>query len=156
MLVILIIVAILIIAAILVSQDFFKKSHDIGGETSRSSSNRNNQKIITEYDFDIVGEQSYQQNLARISGQKELRSKHFECSAIVISEPSNRFDKNAIRVEINGLIVGYIPKEKAKKLSRYSVRKTVPALINGGWKDDYSEGNYGVKLAIDNLNELTQ
>lgn len=154
--VILILVAIVIIAAIFVSQDFFKKSHDIGGETLRNGTNLNNQNIVIEYDFDIVGEQSYQQNLARISGLKELRSKHFECYALVVSEPSNKFDKNAIRVEINGLVVGYIPKEKAKKLSRYSVRKTVPALINGGWKDDYSEGNYGVKLAINNLNELTQ
>lgn len=154
--VILILVAIVIIAAVLVSQDFFKKSHDIGSETLRNGSHLNSQKIITEYDFDIVGEQSYQQNLAKISGLKELRSKHFECYALVVSEPSNKFDKNAIRVEINGLIVGYIPKEKAKKLSKYSIRKTVPALINGGWKDDYSEGNYGVKLAINNLNELTK
>lgn len=152
--VIFILVAILIIAAILVSQDFFKKSHDIGGETLKNGSHLNSQKIITEYDFDIVGEQSYQQNLARISGLKELRSKHFECYALVISEPSNKFDKNAIRVEINGLVVGYVPKEKAKKLSKYSIRKTVPALINGGWRDDYSEGNYGVKLAIKNVSDL--
>ena len=106
------------------------------------------------YNFDIVGEQSYQKNLAKIAGEKEDKSKFFECYAKVSSEPFNKYDKNAIKVEINGLLVGYISKVEAVRLAGKVVNKTVPAVINGGWVDNDSEGSYGVKLAINNIVDL--
>lgn len=111
-------------------------------------------KSNNSYTFDIVGEQSYQKNLKKIAGSKEEESKFFECLAVVSSEPSNQYDKNAIKVEINGLLVGYISKVEAARLAGKAVNKTVPAVINGGWKDDDTEGNYGVKLAINNPSDL--
>lgn len=118
-------------------------------DTSSSVKKSNNS-----YTFDIVGEQSYQKNLKKIAGSKEEESKFFECLAVVSSEPSNQYDKNAIKVEINGLLVGYISKVEAARLAGKAVNKTVPAVINGGWKDDDTEGNYGVKLAINNPSDL--
>lgn len=106
------------------------------------------------YTYDIVGEHAYQNNLKKIAGPKEEESKFFECYAKVSSDPFNQYDKNAIKVEINGLIVGYISKVEAAKLAGRVINKTVPAVIDGGWLDDDGEGSYGVKLAITNTNNL--
>ena len=108
----------------------------------------------TSYAYNIVGEQSYQNNLKKIAGPKEEESKFFECYAKVSSEPLNQYDKNAVKVEINGLLVGYLSKSEAAKLSSKVVNKTVPAVIDGGWKDEESTGSYGVKLAINNIYDL--
>lgn len=106
------------------------------------------------YLVDIVGEQSYQANLRKIAGPKQERSKYVEVMARVVSEPFNAYDKNAIKIEISGLTVGYLSRDDAKLLAGKVINKTVPALINGGWLDDDSEGSYGVKLGIESLNEL--
>lgn len=104
--------------------------------------------------YNIVGEQSYQNNLKKIAGPKEEESKFFECYAKVSSEPFNQHDKNAVKVEINGLLVGYLSRGEAAKLAGKVVNKTVPAVIDGGWDDGDSIGSYGVKLAINNVNDL--
>ena len=106
------------------------------------------------YAYNIVGEQSYQNNLRKIAGPKEEESKFFECYAKVSSEPYNQYDKNAVKVEINGLLVGYLSKGEAAKLAGKVINKTVPAVIDGGWKDEESTGSYGVKLAINNVSDL--
>ena len=108
----------------------------------------------TSYAYNIVGEQSYQNNLKKIAGPKEEESKFFECYAKVSSEPFNQYDKNAVKVEINGLLVGYLSRGEAAKLAGKVVNKTVAAVIDGGWKDEESTGSYGVKLAINNVNDL--
>lgn len=106
------------------------------------------------YIYDIVGEASYQENLKKIAGEKEEISKFHECLAKVISEPTNKHDKDAVKVEINGLTVGYLSRAEAKKLAGKRINKTVPAVINGGWDDGDSTGQYGVKLAINSVNDL--
>lgn len=106
------------------------------------------------YLVDIVGEQSYQANLRKIAGPKQEKSKYVEVMARVVSEPFNAYDKNAVKIEINGLTVGYLSRNDAKLLAGKVTNKTVPALINGGWLDNDSEGSYGVKLGIQSLNEL--
>lgn len=108
----------------------------------------------TSYAYNIVGEQSYQNNLRKIAGPKEEESKFFEYYAKVRSEPYNQYDKNAVKVEINGLLVGYLSKGEAAKLAGKVINKTVPAVIDGGWKDEQSTGSYGVKLAINNVSDL--
>ncbi len=106
------------------------------------------------YLVDIVGEQSYQANLRKIARPKQEKSKYVEVMARVVSEPFNAYDKNAVKIEINGLTVGYLSRNDAKLLAGKVINKTVPALINGGWLDNDSEGSYGVKLGIQSLNEL--
>ncbi|PPC04345.1 hypothetical protein SOI76_12015 [Acinetobacter pittii] len=106
------------------------------------------------YLVDIVGEQSYQANLRKIAGPKQEKSKYVEVMARVVSEPFNAYDKNAVKIEINGLTVGYLSRDDAKLLAGKVINKTVPALINGGWLNSDSEGSYGVKLGIQSLNEL--
>ena len=119
-----------------------------------SETNINPALSNTSYAYNIVGEQSYQNNLKKIADPKEEESKFFECYAKVSSEPLNQYDKNAVKVEINGLLVGYLSRSEAAKLAGKVVNKTVPAVIDGGWKDEESTGSYGVKLAINNVNDL--
>lgn len=106
------------------------------------------------YIYNIVGEQAYQNNLKKIAGPKEEESKFFECQAKVSSDPFNQYDKNAVKVEINGLLVGYLSRGDAAKLAGKVINKIVPAVIDGGWKDADSTGSYGVKLAINNVYDL--
>lgn len=109
---------------------------------------------MTTYNFNIVGEGAYQQNLKKIAGSKQELSKFHQCTARVISEPTNKFDKNAVKVEINDLLVGYLSKNDAQSLTGKNINKFIPAVIDGGWNDGDSEGQYGVKLAINSVREL--
>lgn len=120
-------------------------------ESNKKTINYNNSQ---NYTYEIVGEQSYQNNLHRIAGKKGKVSKFLEVMATATSEPSNPFDKNAVKVEINGLLVGYINKNDAKSIAGKRIKKAIPAVIVGGWLDGDSEGSYGVKLAINNIHDL--
>lgn len=124
------------------------------GKKAANETNINPALSNASYTYNIVGEQSYQNNLKKIAGPKEEESKFFECQAKVSSEPFNQYDKNAVKVEINGLTVGYLSKSEAAKLSGKVVNKIVPAVIDGGWFDADGEGSYGVKLAVNNVNDL--
>ena len=88
-----------------------------------SETNINPALSNTSYAYNIVGEQSYQNNLKKIAGPKEEESKFFECYAKVSSEPLNQYDKNAVKVEINGLLVGYLSRSEAAKLAGKVVNK---------------------------------
>lgn len=148
------IVVVIVVIAVLRVQEKNKSEEDARLLKNIFENNASNISLATSYTFDIVGEQSYQANLKKIAGKKEIKSKFFECYAKVSSEPFNKYDKNAVKVEINGLLVGYLNKNEASKLSGTVVNKTVPAVVNGGWLDDDSEGSYGVKLAINNIHDL--
>lgn len=143
---------ILIIIAICVGAYLLVKR--AGENTEQSAEQIGFNSNSRSYAFNIVGEQAYQDNLQKIAGKKEEESKFVEVTAKVLSDPFNKFDKNAVKVEIEGLLVGFLSKEQAKLLSGKVINKEVPAVIDGGWLDDESEGSYGVKLGINNLNDL--
>lgn len=109
------------------------------------------------FDFDIVGEQSYQGVLGQIAGPKTEDGVEFVCEAVVKPEPENPHDSNAVAVYIRGQKVGYLSRTEAKAwvaaLSRNGLSGQpflVDAMIVGGWRRPGSEGNYGVKLDIEN------
>ena len=112
------------------------------------------------YDIDIVGESHYQDNLEKICGERSKEGEEKQVRAMLILENNNPKDKNAIRVEINGLPVGYFDKMAAaefrKALKKTSIGNTpiqCEALIVGGWKRKNSIGSYGVKLDLPNGKE---
>lgn len=61
--------------------------------------------------FWITGRKYYQTELAI--------SEAGEHDAKLVREPDNEFDSNALRVDINGHKIGYIPKDKAEKLAAH-------------------------------------
>lgn len=137
-------IVIVIIVGVVVFIGFTIASHTIYRVTG-------NQK----YDFDIVGEASYQENLKKIAGEKQELSKRIKCIAIISLDPTNPHDKNAVKVTINQKTVGYFDRDKAMKFNLYlkekgmsSISLLVDAMIVGGWVDGKSEGHYGVKLDV--------
>lgn len=113
------------------------------------------------FDFNIVGELSYQSALAEITGGPTPDGHQHTCKAILIIDDTNEKDKSAVRVEIEEKTVGYLSRKHAKewrsamtraKLGKASV--TVPAQIVGGWtrparKSSAPTGLFGVKLDLD-------
>ncbi len=109
-----------------------------------------------DYQFNIVGESHHQTVLEKICGGRTEKGHEKECLATLICENNNPYDKNAVRVEINGMIVGHLKKEdavyyrvKLNKEGYPEIRATCPALIVGGWdrgKDD--QGYFGVRLDL--------
>lgn len=106
-----------------------------------------------QYPFEVVGESSYQGNIKKFAIQYENRGCFTEVIAKIIREPTNKYDKNACRVVINDLTVGYLPRNNAESwvrlLNKLNIHETaqinVNAVIVGGGSAEYS---YGVRLNI--------
>jgi hypothetical protein len=58
----------------------------------------------------VAGESHYQDALRRITGEGEVRH---QTEAHLVPEPGNPHDANAVRVEIDGHKVGYLPRTLA-------------------------------------------
>ena len=104
-------------------------------------------------EYSIVGTSKYQRELTRLFGPKGAHGAQEQCGAILVPEPKNPHDKNAIRCEIGGVHVGYLSREDAKAFARHFRRKklqsmAVAANVSGGWKNSKSEGSYGVAIEV--------
>lgn len=105
------------------------------------------------YPFEIVGESHYQSNIERFAIKREGKSCFTEVEAKIIRELNNSHDKNACRVDIKGLTVGYFPRNNAESWVKLLGRLNMPdnsevyvkAVIVGGGSKDYS---FGVRLDI--------
>jgi hypothetical protein len=116
----------------------------------------------TRYDgqfrVDAVGESRYQDALEAIAGGHTEEGAHLETVAVLMPEPSNRYDRNAVQVLIGGRVVGYLSRENAEVLQprilemARRTRKAVAcrALVVGGWdRGGGDRGHFGVRLYLD-------
>jgi hypothetical protein len=107
--------------------------------------------------LDIVGEQSYQDALRKLgapfTSEGPTRVDHL---AVLVPEPANRYDKNAVRVQVQGQRVGYLSRENAllyapvvrwaRDQGQYLVAH---AKLTGGWDRGGGDRGYiGVKLHV--------
>ena len=60
----------------------------------------------------MAGESHYQDALHAIAGSSDGEVR-FDTTAALVPEPSNPHDANAVRVEIDGRLVGYLPRAAA-------------------------------------------
>jgi HIRAN domain len=86
----------------------------------------------------VVGESFYQPALIAITGRHEWKDVQHPCTAILILEPSNPHDPNAVRVEIKSQLVGYLSRADAisygpylRRLARFHRLPYCQALISG-------------------------
>lgn len=109
------------------------------------------------YSVDIVGESKYQDALERICGGKTLDGVEEYVEASLILENSNKYDNNAVRIDIDGQTVGYLSRETAlqyrqglKKAGHPDLAKAVcGARIRGGWDRGRGDtGHFGVKIDL--------
>lgn len=109
-----------------------------------------------DFECDVVGESKYQNHLERIAGGRTDDSAKLRKQAILVLEDDNTHDKNAVRVYIDGLTVGYLSRETAKVYRRQLKRQKLPignytcdAMIVGGWdRSDGDVGHFGVRLDV--------
>jgi hypothetical protein len=108
---------------------------------------------VDDFWFDIVGEQSYAATLDDL-GRDELEAEgKVTLDFLVVPEPTNRFDPNAIRVAVDGHgTVGYFSREDAVDFAKLrelllaqGTAGTCRGILTGGWDTDI---NIGVRLAI--------
>ncbi|MDR6431007.1 HIRAN domain-containing protein [Brucella pseudogrignonensis] len=103
-----------------------------------------------EYDFNVVGESHYQRALEDIAGRSDESAEYY-CTAKLIPEPTNEYDKRAIRVDIDSRPVGYIPRDVTSDFHNILNGRSaaVDAVILGGWeRGRRGDGHFGVKLDV--------
>jgi hypothetical protein len=103
-----------------------------------------------DYNFDVVGESFQRDHLVALLKKHEvINDGSFLTPAMLVLEPSNIFDSNAVKVMVEGVQVGYIPKilsgDVTKKITGKGVTEyEVPARL--GWDTDNPMPLIGVRL----------
>ncbi|MDB5498586.1 MAG: hypothetical protein JWP28_2617 [Phenylobacterium sp.] len=106
-------------------------------------------------DFEIAGESHYQAALEAIAGH-EPQGVNLHCAALLVPEPDNHSDPNAVAVVIEGRRVGYLRREDAAgygaRLAALGVEgrpAACPAYVCGGFiTEDGDLIPYGVTLGL--------
>lgn len=103
--------------------------------------------------FDIVGESNYQAELEGLAGPKAKEGANVLTSAFLMPEPDNPYDPNAVMVVIADKTVGYLSRDDNKEFLQFLERVRASsafcnASIEGGWKNQRSEGSFCVRLDI--------
>ena len=104
----------------------------------------------------VVGESHYQSALRSAAGGRSVQmdgtnwDQAIPVLARLVPEPSNKFDRNAVAVEVGGRKVGYIPAERAADFQRVLLQlesrglaATCPGSITGG-----GGRHYGIFLRL--------
>lgn len=98
--------------------------------------------------LDVVGESHYQRELEEIAGGRTEDGVDLSVDAELVPQDDNPHDQNAVAVQVNGTIVGFLPREQAAAYRCAGRgREKHGARIVGGWyrgRDD--RGHFGVKL----------
>jgi hypothetical protein len=103
------------------------------------------------YSGEVVGESHYQRNLLKIAGGKAPEGVEIFVEAKLVLEDANPHDKHAVRVDIAGLTVGYLPRDRAFawRAGRPPLNYSCRAVIRGGWdRGGQDQGNFGVWLDL--------
>jgi hypothetical protein len=70
------------------------------------------------YEFAVVGVSRYRPALEKIYGNDHREDEGKQVEAVLILEENNPQDKNAVRVDIQGQTVGYLPGDLAREYRR--------------------------------------
>jgi len=63
--------------------------------------------------INVAGESHYQEALREIVGPTTTAEIAVDTEALLVPEPSNPHDPNAVMVQIGGKLVGYLPRDEA-------------------------------------------
>jgi hypothetical protein len=108
-------------------------------------------------DLELVGEASYQDALWSICGGAEGDRIRHRVIGLLVREPTNPHDPNAIRVDIDGLTVGYLSAEDAVRygaglsalVAQHGCAIALHGVIVGGGCYPDGPGRLGVWLEHD-------
>lgn len=111
-----------------------------------------------DFELNVVGESHYQEALEKAAGGRSAQGARLEITALLIPEPDNPHDGNAVAVWIEGGQVGHLSRHdaqilQAKIIDINQTRQRAVAcrgLILGGWDGGGGDrGHFGVKIFID-------
>ncbi|WP_211242017.1 HIRAN domain-containing protein [Roseivivax halodurans] len=101
-----------------------------------------------------MGESHYQAALIGLVVPNSRYGVDIEAVARIARDPSNPHDSNAVKVTIEGRLVGHLPRDQAERVSAQMAEDGIAAAncrarIKGGWRtNQHDEGLYGVSLGI--------
>jgi len=109
------------------------------------------------HDLEVVGESHYQDALWRVVGGRTTERVRVETQAMLVREPDNPHDANAISVRINGSTVGYLCRDDARSYlpgllkleARHKARISLRGVVVGGGIRQDGPGMLGVWLSHD-------
>jgi HIRAN domain len=108
------------------------------------------------YAIDVVGESHYQRALNSICGGRKKREATKHVQAALFLEDQNPYDNQAVRVDVDNMTVGYLPRETAR-IYRTRLREAghprlvglCNAVIRGGWdRGPQDRGSFGIWLDL--------
>jgi hypothetical protein len=108
-----------------------------------------------DYTFDVVGESFRRDHLVQlIKIHKSTQNGELYTTATLELEPDNAFDSTAVKVMVENMQVGYIPKSMSAEMTDYIKAKggktlEVPARI--GWDIDSPQPLVGVRLKMEDF-----
>lgn len=105
---------------------------------------------------EVVGESNYQDALEAACGGRQRHGVEHDCIATLRAEPENPYDPDAVRVELDGRLVGYLSRGAAKAFKPTADRLaaagrvgTCHAQIVGGWDREHGDrGHFGINLDL--------
>jgi hypothetical protein len=108
------------------------------------------------FSVEVVGESRYLRAFELICGPRNADGEDCIVQATLVHEDDNPYDHNAVRVEIQGRSVGYLPRDTARsyreRLSQAGhagITAECAANIRGGWdRGEGDRGYYGVWLDL--------
>ncbi len=108
----------------------------------------------------MAGESYYQPALIKVSRCPASGEHGYECGAELVLDPDNPHDKNAVRVEVDGELVGHLPRGTAKRLGKRlrSLKAEGKKAICMAYIGRASEGNpnLGISLRLPYDGEILQ
>jgi len=103
-------------------------------------------KTYDRLEFSVVGEASYQKDLAKLL-KKYGEGSRALVGAYLVPEPKNKYDKNAVAVKIYDKVVGYLSSNDAKSYHEtFKPYCAARARISAG--TNYSGGNIFVNITL--------
>ena len=113
-----------------------------------------------DYEFEVVGEASYQEALEAIAGGRTGDGhRRVLVTARLVHEDENQQDDQAVRIDVDRRTVGYLTRASARIYRRSLAEKgqagraaTCSAVIVGGWdRGPRGRGHFGIKLDLPSL-----
>lgn len=109
-----------------------------------------------EFGVDAVGESNYQPAISSVVGGRNADGHRAIVTAVLVLEDSNKYDKKAVAVMIEGKLCGYLDRETARSYRKQIAKAGHPksnlscqAMIVGGWdRGPEDKGFFGVKIDL--------
>jgi HIRAN domain-containing protein len=108
------------------------------------------------FNLEIVGESHHQRAFEEICGPRTEKGENRFVTATLILDNTNRYDNNAVRVEVEGKTVGYLSRSAAStfRTRLQNERVTAPnftckANIRGGWsRENQKSSMFSIYLDV--------